>query len=79
MTEQNGSVNEVMVTENSTDTADKMMDEQEGSMMDENSVQGNDSMVESVETQTINAEGGSFYFKPNEIRVKAGEKVKIVF
>ena len=27
----------------------------------------------------ISVEGGGFYFKPNEIRVKAGEKVKIVF
>ena len=27
----------------------------------------------------VNVEGGGFYFKPNEIRVKAGDKVKIVF
>jgi len=29
--------------------------------------------------QNIEIEGGSFYFKPNEIKVKAGEKVKITF
>lgn len=29
--------------------------------------------------QMIAVEGGSFYFKPSEIRVKKGEKVKIVF
>lgn len=30
------------------------------------------------EVRTIEVEGGSFYYKPNEIRVKKGEKVKIV-
>ena len=30
------------------------------------------------EINTISIEGGNFYFKPNEIRVKKGEKVKIV-
>jgi len=29
--------------------------------------------------QAITVEGGSFYFKPNEIKVKKGEKVKITF
>ncbi len=31
------------------------------------------------EVQTIAVEGGMFYFKPNEIRVKKGATVKIVF
>lgn len=31
------------------------------------------------EETTIQVEGGGFYFKPNEIRVKKGERVKIVF
>ncbi len=31
-----------------------------------------------VMAQAITVEGGSFYFKPNEIRVKKGEKVKII-
>jgi nitrosocyanin len=30
------------------------------------------------EVRVINVEGGAFYYKPNEIRVKKGEKVKIV-
>lgn len=32
-----------------------------------------------MKENTIAVEGGMFYFKPNEIRVKKGEKVKIVF
>lgn len=31
------------------------------------------------ENQTISVEGGGFYFKPNEIRAKIGQKVTIVF
>ena len=31
------------------------------------------------EAGSIKVEGGKFYFKPNEIRVKKGEKVKIIF
>ena len=30
------------------------------------------------DVKIVNVEAGSFYFKPNEIRVKKGEKVKIV-
>ncbi len=30
-------------------------------------------------TQAFTVEGGNFYFKPNEIRVKKGDKVKITF
>jgi cytochrome c oxidase subunit 2 len=29
--------------------------------------------------QTFTVEGGNFYFKPNEIKVKKGEKVTITF
>src|SRR5438046_1891385 len=29
--------------------------------------------------QAITVEGGNFFFKPNEIKVKKGEKVKITF
>jgi len=35
-------------------------------------------IMESGEVKTINVEAGSFYFKPNEIRVKKGEKVRII-
>lgn len=35
--------------------------------------------VSEGEGTTIQVEGGGFYFKPNEIRVKKGERVKIVF
>ncbi len=38
---------------------------------------GTNSMVS--ESGIINVEGGMFYFKPNEIKVKKGEPVKIVF
>jgi plastocyanin len=31
------------------------------------------------DVQTISVEGGNYYFKPNEIRVKKGETVRIVF
>ena len=41
--------------------------------VNENNVSGGETV------QDIEIEGGSFYFKPNEIRVKAGEKVKITF
>lgn len=30
------------------------------------------------EVKTVNVEAGSFYYKPNEIQVKKGQKVKIV-
>jgi plastocyanin len=32
-----------------------------------------------VVVQTINVEGGMYYYKPNEITVKVGQPVKIVF
>lgn len=35
--------------------------------------------VSTSEVQNITVEGGSYYFKPNEIRVKKGDKVKITF
>lgn len=31
------------------------------------------------DVRTIEVEGGMFYFKPSEIQVKKGEKIKIVF
>lgn len=34
--------------------------------------------TENPEVKTFEIEGGSFYFKPNEIRVNKGDKVKIV-
>ena len=36
-------------------------------------------MSDTSEVKVVNIEGGAFYFKPNEIRAKAGETVKIVF
>jgi heme/copper-type cytochrome/quinol oxidase subunit 2 len=33
---------------------------------------------EAADIQTIEVEAGSFYFKPNEIHVKVGQKVKLV-
>jgi cytochrome c oxidase subunit 2 len=35
--------------------------------------------VEDEELNIIEVEGGAYYFKPNEIRVKKGETVRIVF
>lgn len=32
-----------------------------------------------TEATTVQVEGGGFYFKPNEIRVKKNQKIKIVF
>lgn len=37
-----------------------------------------EAMAEDSTAQTFEIEAGSFYFKPNEIRVKKGDKVKIV-
>lgn len=37
-----------------------------------------DSAVSDSEVKIVDVEAGSFYYKPNEIRVKKGEKVKIV-
>lgn len=48
----------------------------DGAMMDQESATGESMMM--GEVKTINVEGGAFYYKPNEIRVKKGEKVKIV-
>lgn len=39
----------------------------------------NENTKANSEVREIEVEGGSFYFKPNEIKVKRGEKVKIVF
>ena len=36
-----------------------------------------DTAPQNSEVNTISVAGGNFYFKPNEIRVKKGEKVKI--
>jgi cytochrome c oxidase subunit 2 len=33
---------------------------------------------QTADVKTVNIEAGSFYYKPNEIRVKKGQKVKIV-
>jgi len=41
--------------------------------VNENNVSGGETV------QDIEIKGGSFYFKPNEIKVKVGEKVKITF
>lgn len=42
-----------------------------------------ENMMDTTETNSqvkiVNIEGGSFFFNPNEIRVKKGETVKIVF
>lgn len=37
-----------------------------------------DSADTAMDVKTITVDAGSFYFKPNEIRVKKGEKIKIV-
>lgn len=36
-------------------------------------------IVTESQPKIIEVEGGSFYFKPNQIKVKMGEKVKIIF
>lgn len=46
---------------------DEVMPEGEGAMMEESGV------------TVVNIEGGSFYFKPNVINAKKGEKIKVVF
>lgn len=35
-------------------------------------------MMSQGEVKTVAVEGGSFYYKPNEIRVKKGDKVRVV-
>lgn len=50
--------------------------EQTGSA--ESSETATSEMVASDEVQIVNVEAGSFYYKPNEIRVKKGDTVKIV-
>ncbi len=42
------------------------------------SVQGTEGSTDNENIQTINVEAGSFYFKPNLITVKKGQKVKII-
>lgn len=39
---------------------------------------GSESAMMEGEMRIVEVEGGSFYYKPNEIRVKKGEKVKVV-
>lgn len=58
----NGSADVVQQTSEMTDTSTT-----------QNTTEGTTS-----EVRTIAVEGGSFYYKPNEVRVKKGEKVKIV-
>ncbi len=48
-----------------------------GSEMQPIDSQVTDTVID-ADAQVVNIEGGSFYFKPNEIRVKAGTPVKIV-
>jgi len=56
---------------NISDGADSaMIEDVEGEAMED----AGDSM-----SQVIEVEGGAFYFKPNEVRVKAGESVTIKF
>ncbi len=62
--------------------SDEMMiqDGAMGSSMEEaNAPMAETSEMMEGDVRVINVEGGSFYYKPNEIRVKKGEKVKIVF
>lgn len=63
-------------TKTQEDMMDNMSDEmsENGSMMDGESM--SDNMSEMM-SDVIDVEGGMFYFKPNEIKVKLGEKVKI--
>ncbi|RJR27867.1 hypothetical protein C4561_01095 [candidate division WWE3 bacterium] len=61
-----------------TDT-EEMTVEEENSVDAENKIimeapEGSEVMSDA---RVIEVEGGSFYYKPNEIRVKAGEKVKV--
>lgn len=39
---------------------------------------GDSSMMDASEIQTVEVEAGSFYYAPDEIRVKKGQKVKII-
>lgn len=62
---------QTQTTQDDTVVEDETMTEDD-SMSDES-----DSMME--EPAAIEVEGGAYYFKPEEIRVKKGEKVRIVF
>ncbi len=57
-----------------------MMDEEDAMMLDSTSTpSAQDAMMaEDGEVRTITVEAGAFYFKPETITVKKGEKVKIV-
>ena len=57
---------------------DKSMEKEKDTESSKDPMDSKDSM-DSQEYVTITVEGGNFYFSPNEIRVKQGEKVKIVF
>lgn len=61
-------------TADSVDQTDAMAPEMTGSESGEQSAVG--TSEEAV--QIIEVEAGSFYYKPNEIRVKQGDKVRIV-
>lgn len=73
----NSSTNETAVTTTPTEADDELT--QTGSTSEsaeeEDKVESEDS-EEAV--KTVNVEAGSFYYKPAEIRVKKGQKVKIV-
>ena len=69
-------------TQMAADSNDAMEKEETKEPSDEKMTEGDevptaDSSMMEGETKVISVEGGSFYFKPNEITVKKGEKVKI--
>lgn len=68
--------NSVVVVENRTTTQPTVMNPNPSGATDESTTLGD--QVDADGVITFELEGGSFYFKPDEIRVKKGDKVKVV-
>ena len=62
-----GTETEAQLPEESNESADEQIVEESSELLDEE------------EINIIEVEGGAYYFEPNEIRVKKGETVRIVF
>ena len=65
-----------MMQDTSKDS-DSMMEEDEGMMEDTDAMIESEGMMEG-DIRVFDIEGGSFYYKPNVLTVKAGESVKVV-
>lgn len=69
----------VMMSRGSTTTQQVPSENQAMTQTDAQTSELADESISAMdEVQIVEVEAGSFYFKPNEIRVKKGQKVKIV-